>query len=332
MSYSIVIRTLGTGGKKYQSLLDSIRSQTWQPNHVLVFIAEGYPLPQEQLGTEKFIYTRKGMWHQRVYGLEYAAELGDSDYILAVDDDISFAPDFVENSLRWMSDYSCDVLAPVPIHKLGEHKVMPMFSIKNLVNTLMGIRIENHWQIERIKIIATGGFMANTKVKGDAMPTQSAQFTAFFIDSKKVKELDLKDEYWLDQTKYALPDDQVFFYKCYLRGFRQYMHDKYAVIHLDHGSSDPNRLCESFYANGRNFLIFWHRFLFTRAGVLRKLWLIICMSYRILMFILYCFCRGLLWRNFMPLKRYCLGVFTGLEYINSPKYKDLPPVYKIQVS
>ena len=60
-NYSIVIRTLGTGGGKYQRLLDSIKSQTIQPKHIFVFIAEGYELPAEQIGTEEFIYTRKGV-------------------------------------------------------------------------------------------------------------------------------------------------------------------------------------------------------------------------------------------------------------------------------
>lgn len=59
-NYSIVIRTLGTGGGKYQQLLDSIKAQTLQPKHLLVFIAEGYELPPQQLGTEEFVYTRKG--------------------------------------------------------------------------------------------------------------------------------------------------------------------------------------------------------------------------------------------------------------------------------
>ena len=106
-SYSIVIRTLGKGGGKYQQLLNSIKSQTIQPKHLLVFIADGYNLPPEQLGTEEFIYTRKGMWHQRVYGLEYASKLNNSDYILAVDDDISFAPEFAEKSIVWMAANIC---------------------------------------------------------------------------------------------------------------------------------------------------------------------------------------------------------------------------------
>lgn len=42
MTYSIAIRTLGTGGDNYRRLLRSITAQTVQPERVVVYIAEGY--------------------------------------------------------------------------------------------------------------------------------------------------------------------------------------------------------------------------------------------------------------------------------------------------
>lgn len=321
-NYSIVIRTLGTGGVKYQQLLDSIKSQTLQPKHLLVFIADGYELPPEQLGTEEFVYTRKGMWHQRVYGLDYAAKLNDSDYILAVDDDIKFAADFAEKSIEWMVANDCDVMAP----DLAPRKTISMFSPKNVVYSLLGTRVENHFQKWRVKIMATGGFMANTKVKGDAAPTQSAQFTAFWIKSNVIGSLRLEDEYWLEGTKYALPDDQVFFYKCYLMGLKQYMHEKYIVVHLDHGSSDPNRVVLGNYADGRNFLIFWHRFLYLPSNMLRRIWLVICHTYRVVMHFFYLLLRGLVKRNFKALKAYVNGVSDALHYIKTEEYKGLTKI------
>ena len=320
ISYSIVIRTLGTGGSKYQKLLDSIKSQSLQPKHLLVVIADGYQLPPEQLGTEEFVYTRKGMWHQRVYGLEYAAKLGDSDYIFAVDDDISFAPDFAEKSLKWMANNECDVLAP----DLALVKTMPMFSPRNILYGLLGIRIENHFQHWRVKIMNTGGFMANTKVNGDAMPTQSAQFAALWIKADSVGVLRLQDEYWLEGTKYALPDDQVFFYKCHLMGLKQYMHEKYTVVHLDHGSSDPNRIVLCNYADGRNFLIFWHRFLFLPSNnSMKRIWLMIAHAYRVAMHTLFLMARGVIKKDFKPLQAYVNGVKDALRYIKTDEYKKL---------
>lgn len=74
--YCFTIRTLGTTGAKYQALLDSIKQQTIQPTAVFVVLANGYNPPKEQLGTETFLYTKKGMWNQRIYGIEYARLCG----------------------------------------------------------------------------------------------------------------------------------------------------------------------------------------------------------------------------------------------------------------
>ena len=58
--YTAVIRILGTAGEKYQQLLDSLLAQTISPQAILVYIAEGYPLPKETIGKERYIYVKKG--------------------------------------------------------------------------------------------------------------------------------------------------------------------------------------------------------------------------------------------------------------------------------
>ena len=45
LTYSVVIRTLGTSGKLFRKELLSIAAQTVQPDRVLVYIAEGYARP-----------------------------------------------------------------------------------------------------------------------------------------------------------------------------------------------------------------------------------------------------------------------------------------------
>lgn len=58
--YTAVIRILGTAGEKYQQLLDSLLAQTIAPQAILVYIAEGYTLPKETIGKERYIYVKKG--------------------------------------------------------------------------------------------------------------------------------------------------------------------------------------------------------------------------------------------------------------------------------
>lgn len=67
MEYTAVIRTLGTAGEKYQTLLDSLNRQTIQPSKILVYIAEGYTMPKETIGKEQYIYVKKVWWHNVLY-------------------------------------------------------------------------------------------------------------------------------------------------------------------------------------------------------------------------------------------------------------------------
>lgn len=319
-AYSIVIRTLGTGGVKYKRLLDSIKLQTLPPQNVYVIIAEGYSLPSDRLGYEKFIYTKKGMWHQRVFGLEYASLQDPENYLLVLDDDLSFEANYAEKSLECMMQNNIDVL----ITGLStERSITPMFSVKNFYMSLLGVRVENHFQKERVKIMSTGGFMTNTKLDSEIQITQSGPFAAFWIKPDVVRSLHLADEYWLEETRYALPDDQVFFYKCHILGWHQCLHKSIAVCHHDHGSSDPNRLLDASYANGRNFYIFWHRFLYKRANFLYRIWLILSIIYRIIAHSILYLVTGIRRRNMRILSSYIRGVYNGICYIRSEKYKSL---------
>ena len=69
IDYSVVIRTTGKAGAKYQGLLDSIAALEPQPREVIVVLPEGYALPTERLGWETFSFCPKGMVIQRLHGI-----------------------------------------------------------------------------------------------------------------------------------------------------------------------------------------------------------------------------------------------------------------------
>lgn len=108
ISYTVVVRTLGTAGYKYQRLLDSINRQTIQPEKILIYIAEGYPLPKETIGREEYIYVKKGMVAQRA--LDYKDV--NSKYILFLDDDLFFPEDTVEKMFLLLKGNNGDVISP----------------------------------------------------------------------------------------------------------------------------------------------------------------------------------------------------------------------------
>lgn len=119
--YSVAIRTLGTAGEKYQRLLDSINNQSLQPKDIFVYIADGYPIPKETIGREKYIYVKKGMVSQRA--LQYT-EIN-TEYILFLDDDLFLPEDTVETMFRILFKNGADVISP-DIFPNAERKFIPM--------------------------------------------------------------------------------------------------------------------------------------------------------------------------------------------------------------
>ena len=108
MKYTAVIRTLGTAGDKYQQLLNSLASQTVKPEEIIVYIAEGYPLPKETIGIERYVYVKKGMVAQRA--LQY--DEVKTEYILFLDDDLYLPSDFISNMYSAMVKNNADVISP----------------------------------------------------------------------------------------------------------------------------------------------------------------------------------------------------------------------------
>ena len=108
MEYTAVIRTLGTAGKKYQILLDSLVAQTIKPKDIIVYIAEGYPKPKETVCFEKYIYVKRGMLSQRA--LTYNEV--ETEYILCLDDDVYLPPNGVEVLFKQLKDNNADVISP----------------------------------------------------------------------------------------------------------------------------------------------------------------------------------------------------------------------------
>ena len=127
--YSIVIRTLGKAGEKYQATLDSIRNLTLQPKEILVVLPEGYAFPEEKIGTEQFVFSKKGMLQQRLYGAEQTT----TEYILFLDDDVSFEPSFAEKMIEPILLGMCDVTIPPQFSMLpperGIRKLVPALTL-----------------------------------------------------------------------------------------------------------------------------------------------------------------------------------------------------------
>ncbi|MCC8146685.1 MAG: hypothetical protein LIO93_09690 [Bacteroidales bacterium] len=258
LNYSIVIRTVGTAGEKYQTMLDCINRQTIQPFEVIVVLPKGYTLPEERLGYEKFVFSEKGMVSQRIYG----GKMANSEYILFLDDDLAFEDEFVEKIsapvLNGISEVSIPVFLEMLPPKHGIRKIIPMLSL-SAVPTLF------HRNDMYTKILRSGGWSYNNfgaRKVAKYLKTETAAGACYFINKDVFLSIDLEDELWLQDTGYALWDDQVQFYKLHLQGNRIVCVTDVYFAHLDAGKNNPDRNQVAAYANSRNKAIFWYKFIY----------------------------------------------------------------------
>lgn len=152
MKYTAVIRTLGKAGVKYQTLLDSLCAQTIQPEAIIVYLADGYPIPKETCGREQYVYVKKGMVAQRALNYDEVS----SEYILFLDDDVYVAPDGVEKLFEELRLNNADVISPDVFDNASRGlKAELLMTISGRMRARRGDSVWGY------KVMATGGYSYN---------------------------------------------------------------------------------------------------------------------------------------------------------------------------
>lgn len=256
MRYSVVIRTLGKAGVAYQQTLDSIFSQTILPESVVVYIAEGYQIPLPIRNGEKYVYVPKGMVAQRALPYDEVK----SEYCLFLDDDVYLPQDAVEKMYCELVQNNAQVISPCTFEN---HKQGVMAKIKS---SLLGKEVCRLWGKKwAFKVLKTTGFSYNHNPVDPVYESQSNAGPCFFCRKEDFLKIAFQEELWLDAAPYALPEDQVMFYKMYKKGLKVLTTFDAGIVHLDAGSAlvpSPERMQKLIYSEYRNKLIFWHRFLY----------------------------------------------------------------------
>ena len=257
LNYSVVIRTLGKTGEKYQVLLDSVAKQSIKPLEVLVVIPDGYDLPKEQLGYERFVRGEKGMLKQRIIGAKEAK----GEYILFLDDDLQFEEDFVECLYQPIKEGVADASFP-PLFsflppKKGIRKIIPWLS-----RSAVPLRDKTHYT----KILKSGGW-AYYHFEGEKdvqkyLFAQTAPGTCGFWRKDAFLNLRLEEDLWIEDTRYPLGEDQITYYKLYLANKKLVCVSDLRYVHLDGGGQSPDRDVLAAYANSRNKYIFWYKYIY----------------------------------------------------------------------
>lgn len=281
MNYTAAIRTLGKAGEKYQQTLDSICAQTIQPDRILVYIAEGYPIPKETCGREEYIYVKKGMVAQRALPYDEV----ETEYILFLDDDVYLPENGVELLYKAIKEHDADVVSP---NTFENHKTGWKTKLRNIILCKQIPFKSNEWAY---KVLKSGGFAYNSNPVLNFYWSESNAGPCFLCRKKDFLSIKYEeDREWLDSTPYALPDDQVMFYKMHLNGLKVATLFNSGITHLDAGTSvaqSSERSMKILYSEIHNQIIFCRKYIWKDKSLLKQALLKLPLNYSLLVRLLF---------------------------------------------
>lgn len=314
-SYCVAIRTLGTAGEKYQQMLDSIKQQTIQPKKILVYIAEGYQIPKETIGTEEYIYVKKGMVSQRALSFREI----NTEYGLFLDDDVFLPSDAVEKLYKALRQEDGDCISP---NLFPNHAMTKTQKMKAFFASLTYPRKSDNWAF---KIQRNASYSYNNNPQKDVYLTESAAFACLLCKMDAYRAIHYEDEIWLDRFKYALGDDLLFYYKLFIHGYKVLIHYNSGIEHLDAGEGHVTGLIKYLYISELWFIL-WYRIKYnlSRNSDKEKMKYLISYVCKFLFVFIYYSLLSIYKMDFKILYYYIKGNVNGLRYINSKDYKMIP--------
>lgn len=319
ISYTAIIRTLGKAGQKFQTLLDSLCSQSIKPSAILVFLAEGYEIPNETCGKEEYIYVKKGMVAQRALSYEEVK----TEWILFLDDDVFLPPLGVEYLFKAINDKKADIVSPDVFDNASRR-----FSSETLMTLSGRMRARRGDNTFGYKVMNTCGYSYNKNPKpGKAYWSQTNAGSCCLCRKMDFLNIHFEDELWMDKMGYPIGEDQVMYYKMHLMGLKQLTLFGSGIEHLDAGDNLGNKGKELKLIEGDYFFryVFWHRFIQgPETNFLKRLWNKICIQYFFNFGLIVSFLKGR--KDIMAVKK--KGIQRGYDFVHSEEFRKLPPIIK----
>lgn len=198
---------------------------------------------------------------------------------------MEFASDFVENLLDTGEGNHANVACYEILSEEGKRSY-----IQHVLNTLTLTRQESSKYSDYfIRISRGGGYIVNSRIDKDKVYlTQSGIGICCLYRLEAMKAIHLEQDLWLEKYSYALPDDQVFFYKMNLYGFKVIYTPKYEFIHLDAksgavtGHDAVARRAHNYRLAGGNFTLFWYLYIYRQVQGWDKIVALLAVIYKII--------------------------------------------------
>lgn len=314
--YCVAIRTLGTAGEKYQTLLDSLNRQTIKPKKILVYIPYGYELPKETIGWEEYVRCPKGMITQR--SLPFG-EI-DTEYILFCDDDLWLADDFVEEMYKGLKENEGDCIAP---DVFGMQNLSFLKMIKKAIAGYAFPRNDDGWAF---KVMRNGSYTYNSNPTKNVLPTESAAGACILIKKAVYQAIHFEDERWMEKFGYPLGEDLLFFHKLHLMGFRVLVYFFSGIRHLDAGASSKHLPQDWIRKSVALSFVVQYRIKYSLKQ--NNHWeKIRCVWSNVLKYTeqsLFTFIRELAKNHRVVFVDYLKGLIDGYRYVKSEEYRSIP--------
>lgn len=316
MDYCVAIRTLGTAGTKYQTLLNSLNRQTFKPKRILVYIAEGYNLPKETIGIEQYVYCPKGMITQRSLSFDEI----DTEYILFCDDDLWLADDFVEKLYNGLEDNHGDCISP-DVFCIQDLSFMD--KIKKAIAGYAFPRKDDGWAF---RIMRNGSYTYNNHPSKEVLPTESAAGACMLIKKEAYQAIHFEDERWMEDFKYALGDDMLFFHKLFIMNYIVLIHYNAGIKHLDAGAGSkrlPDNWIRKYFTLS---IIIQYRIKYSlkKNNNIEKIKCVWSSSLKNIEQAFFFFLRELINNKRVIFLDYFLGLKDGIKYVKSSSYQKIP--------
>lgn len=311
--YSVAIRTLGKSGVAYETMIHCLKKQTIPPTKIVVYIAEGYSLP-DRVSDEIYVYSKKGMAYQRALPYDEIS----TEFILLCDDDVYFAEDAVEKLFKAMQENQADCISPnvFPNHEMR----LRMKIIKAMLYGECPSYSKRY--AFRIRNSANYSYCNNPY---DVMESQVCAGPCMLVKKEVNNALDYMDEVWMDQFPYTSGQDQLFSYKLYRYGYKIIIHYNVGIIHLDAQTGHIQDIVQSDFNKRKIRYIEWYRSLYepARCGFQK---IVLSLSYYLswLLLFLWSLLSFVLGRNRFKLKNSLKALIEARKYVNSSEYSKLP--------
>lgn len=315
LTYSIAIRTLGTGGQNYRRELESIVRQTVQPERVVVYIAQGYDVPPFRVGREEYVSVPKGMMSQRALPYDEIA----SDCILTLDDDVELASDAAERLLTAMDELQADCISP---DTFGNYLMSPRQKIREALVGLVFPSRHQHMAF-RIRRCGAVSYMSHP-TPGSCHLSDRADGPALLWRRHWLTGVRLADECWVERDGFAYGDDTVLTHKVPVNGGRLFVYyDPRLALHLDSGNSSAafRRGSRRMYIRTKNSFLIWWRCIYEPAPSVRTA---AAFAGRTLWNLGVAAAAAVATLRPSMLSQFFTGLRDGIRFVRSAEYRAIP--------